>query len=136
MKDHDKIRKWVNDNVTRNIECYSINPDSSIDVTGSVVLAYKTRMKKLPVKFNRVGGLFTVRESSLTTFEGFPIEAVAIYAQGNPFKTLKGMSDTIRTYVDNQVMMKYIKSQNRTWMIMNINHLNFGPYIKEYLTSK
>ena len=55
------------------IENYTINPDESIDVNASVRLSYK-RLKKLPLKFNKVNGSFYCDNNKLTSLEGCPKE--------------------------------------------------------------
>ena len=56
-----------------NIENYTINPDGSIDVDGSVYIS-GYRLSKLPLKFNRIRYNFYCGNNLLTTFENFPIE--------------------------------------------------------------
>jgi hypothetical protein len=53
------------------IKNYSINTDGTVDVDGDVNLSDK-RLKKLPLKFNRVGGDFYCHYNELTTLEGAP----------------------------------------------------------------
>lgn len=55
------------------IENYTINPDGSIDVDGSVYIS-GYRLSKLPLKFNRIRYNFYCGNNLLTTFENFPIE--------------------------------------------------------------
>ncbi len=50
---------------------YTINPDGSIDVNGSVYLSGKG-LKRVPVKFNKVDGGFYCNNNNLTSLEGFP----------------------------------------------------------------
>ena len=50
---------------------YTINNDGSIDVNGSVDLTHN-RLKKLPLKFNYIGGNFNCSYNNLTTLEGSP----------------------------------------------------------------
>jgi hypothetical protein len=55
------------------IKNYTINPDGSIDVNGSVNLNDRLGdMKKLPVKFGKVSGYFWCNGNNLTTLEGCP----------------------------------------------------------------
>ena len=56
-----------------NIKNYSINPDLSIDVEGSVDL-YNLKLSSLPLRFSRVGGGFFCQNNNLTTLEGGPRE--------------------------------------------------------------
>ena len=53
------------------IENYTINPDGSIDVDGSVYIS-DYRLSKLPIKFNKVYGSFYCGNNRLTTLEGCP----------------------------------------------------------------
>ena len=66
----DKICKQYN------IENYTINPDGTIDVNGEVggVNLDYLRLKKLPLKFNKVNGWFDCGNNELITLEGSPIE--------------------------------------------------------------
>ncbi len=59
---------------TYQINKYSINPDGSIDVDGNVLMVGygRTKITQLPIKFNRVNGLFSIKENGLTTLEGCP----------------------------------------------------------------
>ena len=50
---------------------YTINPDGSIDVNGSVYLSGKG-LKRVPLKFNKVDGGFYCNNNNLTSLEGFP----------------------------------------------------------------
>ena len=53
------------------IQNYSINPDLSIDVEGSVHLGY-LKLSSLPLRFSRIGGDFACHNNQLTTLEGGP----------------------------------------------------------------
>ena len=53
------------------IENYTINPDGSIDVNGSVDLS-GFGLTQLPLRFNRVTGYFNCNYNKLTTLEGCP----------------------------------------------------------------
>ena len=55
------------------IEDYTINPDGSIDVDGSVYL-YEESLIKLPLQFNIVRGWFDCSENLLTSLKGSPKE--------------------------------------------------------------
>ena len=54
-----------------NIKNYTINPDGSIDVNGSVDLHYKD-LTELPLNFNRVDGYFSCSSNNLTSLKGCP----------------------------------------------------------------
>ena len=56
-----------------NIRNYSINPDLSIDVEGSVNLD-GLDLRSLPLRFSRVNGSFYCQNNYLTTLEGCPRE--------------------------------------------------------------
>ena len=60
------------------IRNYTINPDGSIDVNGSVNLFYE-KLKKLPLKFNKVNGNFYCNDNQLTTLEGSPKEVNGVF---------------------------------------------------------
>jgi len=55
------------------IKNYTVNPDGSVDVDGSVSLS-NYRFAKLPLKFGRVSGVFDCSYNKLTTLEGSPRE--------------------------------------------------------------
>jgi hypothetical protein len=72
------------------IKNYTINPDGSIDVEGSVYL-FNLNLDKLPLKFNKVGGYFGCSNNNLTTLEGCPTEVgEAFYCSSNKLTSLKG----------------------------------------------
>ena len=72
------------------IENYSINPDGSIDVDGSVYIS-GYRLTKLPLKFNKIRYNFYCANNRLTTFENFPIEVgLNFYCSYNFITSLKG----------------------------------------------
>jgi len=54
-----------------NIKNYIINPDNSVDVNGNVHLGRK-ELEKLPLKFNKVSGIFDCSCNNLTSLEGAP----------------------------------------------------------------
>ncbi len=54
-----------------NIKNYTINPDGSIDVNGSVNL-YDGSLTELPLTFNKVTGYFTCGFNQLTSLKGSP----------------------------------------------------------------
>ncbi len=72
------------------IKNYSINPDGSIDVEGSVYL-FNMNLDKLPLKFNKVGGYFGCSNNNLTSLEGCPKEVGGYFnCDYNNLETLKG----------------------------------------------
>jgi hypothetical protein len=72
------------------IRNYTINPDGSIDVNGSVAL-YDEGLIKLPLKFNKVTGFFNCNHNQLTTLEGSPTEVNGdFFCIGNQLTTLEG----------------------------------------------
>ena len=56
------------------IKNYTINNDGSIDVKGNVKFKYGdlNELKRLPLRFNKVTGLFSCNYNGLTTLEGAP----------------------------------------------------------------
>lgn len=71
------------------IENYSINPDGSIDVDGSVYIS-GYRLTKLPLKFNKIRYNFYCGNNRLTTFENFPIEVgLNFNCSGNEITSLE-----------------------------------------------
>lgn len=55
------------------ISNYTINLDGSIDVNGDVYLSNK-KLKKIPLKFNKVSGNFYCSNNSLISLKNCPIE--------------------------------------------------------------
>jgi len=53
------------------IKNYTINPDNTIDVNGSVHL-YKSDLDELPLQFNKVTGYFVCGFNKLTSLKGAP----------------------------------------------------------------
>jgi hypothetical protein len=56
-----------------NITNWTLNPDGTVDVNGSVYLLGQ-RLSKLPLKFGRVTGDFKCYSNQLTSLEGCPTE--------------------------------------------------------------
>ena len=83
-----------------NIRNYSINPDLSIDVEGSVDLS-DLKLKSLPLRFSRVGGHFSCCFDQLTTLEGSPREVVRTFnCSYNNLTTLEGGPREVGGYFD------------------------------------
>ena len=79
---------------------YSINPDFSIDVEGSVYLSH-LNLTSLPLRFSRVGGDFACSFNLLTTLEGSPREVVGIFnCQNNLLTTLEGSPREVGGHFD------------------------------------
>ena len=77
------------------IKNYSINPDGSIDVDGSVYLSYN-KLRELPLKFNIVHGHFNCDGNQLTTLEGCPKEVSGSFScYGNQLTTLVGCPEKV-----------------------------------------
>ena len=74
---------------------YTINPDGSIDVNGSVYLSYKN-LTKLPLNFNKVTGDFYCRDNKLTTLLGSP-QSVGrnFYCSYNNLTSLEGCPKSV-----------------------------------------
>lgn len=71
------------------ISKYTINPDGSIDVDGSVNLHNK-ELIKLPISFNIVSGDFYCTNNYITSLEGCPKEIGGdFYCSYNKLKTLE-----------------------------------------------
>ncbi len=69
---------------------YTINPDGSIDVFGSVYLS-GYRLTKLPLKFNKVSGYFNISYNDFTSLEGSPVEVGGnFWCNDNQLTSLKG----------------------------------------------
>ena len=82
------------------IKNYSINPDLSIDVEGSVSLN-NLKLSSLPLRFSRVGGSFYCSYNQLTTLEGSPREVGGgFYCYNNHLTTLEGGPREVEGYFD------------------------------------
>jgi hypothetical protein len=72
------------------IENYTINPDGTVDVKGSVNLICRG-LKELPLKFGRVSGGFYCDRNQLTGLEGAPKKVDGdFYCNNNQLTTLEG----------------------------------------------
>ena len=90
FEDIDKICKQYN------ISNYTINPDGSIDVDGSVDLENK-KLTKLPLKFNKVNDDFYCDYNELESLEGSPKEVNGhFYCRNNKLTSLKYAPRIIR----------------------------------------
>jgi hypothetical protein len=78
-----------------NINKYTINPDGSIDVNGSVNLDYMS-LRKLPLKFGKVSGYFNCSANDLTTLEGCPtVVGGSFYGNINKLTSLEHCPDEV-----------------------------------------
>ena len=78
------------------IENYTINPDGSIDSENHVDLSY-FKIKKLPIKFNKVMGGFECNNNKLTTLEGSPnYVGRDFHCRNNNILTFEGAPNYIR----------------------------------------
>ena len=69
---------------------YTVNPDGSVDVKGSVNLSHKN-LNRLPLKFGKVSGNFYCYSNQLTKLEGCPTEVRGyFYCYSNKLTTLEG----------------------------------------------
>ena len=63
---------------------YTVNPDGTVDVKGSVNLSHKN-LNRLPLKFGKVSGNFYCYNNQLTTLEGCPTSVGGgFYCSRNP----------------------------------------------------
>ena len=73
-----------------NIQNYSINPDLSIDVEGTVDI-HGLKLSSLPLRFSIVRGDFSCAYNNLTSLEGCPIEVRGLFfCSNNRLTTLGG----------------------------------------------
>jgi hypothetical protein len=70
------------------ISNYSINSDGSIDVNGHVDLSV-SNLTSLPLKFDRVDGMFDCSRNKLTTLDGAPNYARAFDCSNNNLTSLE-----------------------------------------------
>jgi hypothetical protein len=74
---------------------YTVNPDGSVDVKGSVNLSHKN-LNRLPLKFGKVSGNFYCYNNQLTTLEGCPTEVGGDFnCSYNQLTTLEGCPKTV-----------------------------------------
>jgi hypothetical protein len=72
------------------IKNWTLNPDGTVDVDGSVDL-HDQKLSKLPLKFGRVIGDFDCSTNNLTSLEGCPTEIGGhFYCYGNKLTSLEG----------------------------------------------
>ena len=79
---------------------YTINTNGSIDVNNNVNLYYY-KLKKLPLKFNKVNGNFDCGVNKLATLEGSPKEVNgSFWCQNNELTSFEFAPKIIRGYFD------------------------------------
>jgi hypothetical protein len=92
-----EIEEWLEEHEVYN---YFINDDYSVDVEGSVNLE-GNHLTVIPVKFNRVTGLFSCADNRLVTLENCPREVgLSFHCCNNNIQTLKGCPNIIGDYID------------------------------------
>ena len=92
---HDIIHKFCK---YHNIKQYTINNDDSIDVNDSVVFI-NSRMKRIPIKFNKVYGSFYCRKIGLLTLKNSPnYVGCSFYCDDNLLKSLYGCPQNVIGY--------------------------------------
>jgi hypothetical protein len=118
-------RKIEHELLEYGISNYTINEDGTVDVNGDVNLGYYKlkilrfpKLDKIPFKFGKVSGSFTIRDNKITSLEGSPyyvggdfdiamnnIESFkfgpdevegTVYASSNKFKSLEFMPSEIK----------------------------------------
>lgn len=72
-------RKIEHELLEYGISNYTINEDGTVDVNGDVNLGYYKlkilrfpKLDKIPFKFGKVSGSFTIRDNKITSLEGSP----------------------------------------------------------------
>ena len=98
------------------LDKYSINYDSSIDVFGNVKFPDTARfLKELPFQFNKVTGDFDCSRLSLTTLKGSPLEVGGnFYCAFNPLLSLEYAPKIVGgTFAfDNKILSFYSNSNH------------------------
>jgi len=100
------------------IKNYTINPDGSIDVDGSVNLSYQ-KLTKLPLNFNRVTGNFYCHNNRLTSLEGGPKEVGEYFScHDNRLTSLEGGPKEVGVYFFcyNNPLPKTIIDDPKVWI--------------------
>ena len=74
---------------------YTVNPDGTVDVKGSVNLSHKN-LTRLPLQFGKVSGDFYCNDNQLTTLEGCPTEVGRGFnCYNNQLTTLEGCPTSV-----------------------------------------
>ena len=90
------------------IKNYTINPDGSIDVDGGIDLSGKDLIK-IPLKFNKVNGLFSCSNNLLTSLEGCPKEVGGdFFCSRNNLNSPKKVYGSFNCYDNKLVNLKGI----------------------------
>ena len=93
------IVKWLD---TMGVKNYTINPDLTIDVEGSVNL-FNKNLTEFPdyIKFNYVSGYFDCANNQLTSLKGCPTSVGGgFYCYNNQLTSLEGCPTSIGGYFD------------------------------------
>ena len=113
-----------------NIRNYTINSDGTIDVDGSVNFSNK-KLRKIPLKFNKVSGSFYCYENELTSLEGCPNYVGSVFScgfneltsldgcpkevgeriffNGNPISRIVYLFDGVRIYLEYQETYNFLR---------------------------
>ena len=117
------------------IKNYTINTDGSIDVDDDVIL-YNKVLKKLPLKFNKVNGVFNCSGNELKTLEGSPVEVNGdFYCNDNELTSFEFSPKIIRGYLcceNNKIKtFEYFPSSVKYNFYCNVNPIYEVWYLFE-----
>ncbi len=68
FKTHEKTKTWLE---AMGVKSYTIRDDLTVDVDGDVDISFK-KLKKIPVQFGVVSGVFNCNENKLISLKGSP----------------------------------------------------------------
>ncbi len=92
-----------------NIKNYIINSDGYIDVDGSVYL-YNMDLTEIPLKFNKVSGVFDCSDNLLTTLKGSPKEVGGDFnCSVNNLNSLEGSPKQVSHFYCDNNQLKTLK---------------------------
>lgn len=83
---------------TFNVADATIHEDGTVDIEGN--FSVSGSWSKLPVKFGRIGGVFSCRHVGLTSLEGCPSSTQHFLVTGNQLTNLKGISKSLNGAID------------------------------------
>ena len=87
IKNNEKdIEEWLKKYNKNN---YIINSDLTVDFSDNINLSFNS-IKKIPFKFNKVKGDFSINNSELYTLNNCPSECNRLYCSSNKLSSLEG----------------------------------------------
>ena len=108
LQTKEEIEKWLK---KYEIDNYIINDDLTVDVNGIVNL-HSSKLSKIPIKFGKISGNFSVSSNKLTSLKGCPKEVLGdFYCSSNKLKSLEYCPEIVKGFfscVENELTsLKY-----------------------------